>query len=132
MRSTRVTVLEGAGFGLCGGKVTMATNDNNDLVGSEADSAENGFQPGRRKVMIAGALLVPTIVTLHGTPAWAQTDYELTAYRYGDNKGKCRNPFYNDQANDNSPNSEEFIECTKGRPHDDPGGPTQESGPEVF
>ena len=117
------------GFGPCGGNAIMATNDNNDLVGSETDStsAESGFQPGRRKVMIAGALLVPTIVTLHGTPAWAaQTNYIVTAYRYGVNKGLCRNP------NPNAPADEEFIPCKKGRGHDDPGGPAQGSGPEVF
>jgi len=94
-------------------------------------SAENGSRPGRRKVLKAGALLVPTIVTLHGMPAWAQTDYTMTAYRYGVNKGLCRNPKFNPNADPNSQAGREFVECKRrGRDHDYDSG-TQESGPTV-
>jgi hypothetical protein len=127
---------ERMGLGPCGRKAIMATRDKKDSVRSEIDttSAENEFQRGRRKVMIAGALLVPTIVTLHATPAWAQTDYRFTAYRYGANKGKCKNENYNPNANPNSNAGQEFIDCPdlKGRTHDDSGGPEQGSDPIVF
>jgi hypothetical protein len=51
----------------------------------------------RRAVLKTGAILVPTIVTLHASPAWAETDYTLTAYRYGANAGLCRNPDFDRQ-----------------------------------
>ncbi len=78
----------------------MIAKKEKNVGGPENDttSAERGFSPGRRQALIVGSLLVPTIVTLHGTPAWAQTDYTMTAYRYGDNAGKCRNPHYNPNA----------------------------------
>ena len=46
----------------------------------------------RRAVLKTGAILIPTIMTLHASPAWAATDYTVTAYRYGANAGLCRNP----------------------------------------
>jgi len=111
------------------------SSENEDFIapGTDTTSAEDGIRPARRKIMIAGALLVPTIVTLHGTPAWAQTDYTVTAYRYGDNAGKCKNPNYNPNANENSQASQEFIDCQTGRTHeDDSGEGQQDSGPVVF
>jgi len=64
----------------------------------------------RRAVLKAGAILVPTIVTLHASPAWAQTDYTVTAYVYGTNAGLCRNP--NFQAGSSAPwKKDEFMPC---------------------
>lgn len=113
---------------------TNDDRDSIDRVTSETDptSTESGFQPGRRKAMIVGALLVPRIVTLHGTPAWAQTDYTMTAYRYGDNAGLCRNPEYDPNADPNTEKGQEFVECRTGRTHDDFGRPPQRRGPGVF
>lgn len=84
----------------------------------------------RRRLLQAGAVLVPTILTLHATPAWAQTDYTMTAYRYGVNKGKCRNSNYNPNANPNSEAGKEFIECRGGgqRRRDLPGDDMQGNG----
>jgi hypothetical protein len=64
----------------------------------------------RRRVLKTGALLVPAILTLRATPAWAQTDYTVTAYRYGVNAGLCRNPDFNPRAG-GGPRSVEFIPC---------------------
>jgi hypothetical protein len=75
----------------------------------------DGYQPGRRKVLIAGALLVPTIVTLHATPAWALTDYTMSAYRYGDNAGLCKNPDFDENAEEEDPNAQEFVQCRRER-----------------
>lgn len=80
-------------------------------------SAESAFCPGRRQALKIGAVLVPTIITLQATPAWAQTDYTMMAYRYGTNAGLCRNPKFNPNANANSPNSQEFIRCPSQRDH---------------
>lgn len=104
----------------------MTTDDNQDFVGSEteATSAEE-IRPGRRKLLIAGAVLVPTIVTLHATPAWAQTDYTQACYKYGDNAGMRRNPNAGE-------GEDEFIPCETGREHDESGGPEQGPGPDVF
>jgi hypothetical protein len=100
----------------------MANDDRRDVDPQlPPDSEENDVRPVRRRILKAGALLVPTIVTLHATPAWAQTDYTLVAYRYGVNAGLCRNPNYNPNANPNSTAGQEFIECPNdwqpGRPH---------------
>ena len=65
----------------------------------------------RRQMLRTGAIVVPTIITLHASPAWARTDYTVFAYRYGVNAGKCRNPHYNPEANPNSQAGQEFIDC---------------------
>ena len=109
----------------------MAT-DNNGFGNRKAltPPSEDGLRRGRREVIKAGALLVPTIATLHAMPAWAQTDYTMTAYRYGTNKDKCRNPHFNPNANPNSQAGQEFIECpSRGRDHDSSGGQQTGSGP---
>ena len=108
----------------------MASDDKNlgDLE-AMTPSAESAFRPGRRKALKVGAMLVPTIVTLHATPAWAQTDYTMTAYRYGVNQGLCRNPKFNPNANPNSTDGQEFIECqSRGRDHDSSSS-DQQAGP---
>jgi hypothetical protein len=74
-------------------------------------STGEGFRARRREVLKAGVVLLPTIATLHATPAWAQTDYTMTAYRYGANAGLCRNPKFDPRAEPGSPESEEFIRC---------------------
>jgi hypothetical protein len=64
----------------------------------------------RRALLKTGAILVPTIVTLNASPAWASTDYTMVAYRYGTNAGLCRNP--NFQAGSSSPwKMNEFMSC---------------------
>ena len=75
----------------------------------------DGIDEGRRRALRTGAILVPTIVTLHATPAFAQTDYTMVAYRYGVNSGLCRNPHFNPSANPNSTAGQEFIECPDSR-----------------
>jgi len=112
-------------------------SDNKELVTPETDttSADDKIQSGRRKIIIAGALLVPTIVTLHGTPAWAQTDYTMTAYKYGDHAGTCKNPSWNPNANPESTAGQEFIDCPSGTgsgTDDGTGSAGQDSGPVVF
>ena len=107
------------------------TNDDNDFGGKETEptSAENGTDTGRRKLITVGALLVPAIATLHATPAWANTNYTMTAYRYGTNVGKCRNEEYEPGVND------EFIACDglEGRIHEEVGGEQQQGpGPSGF
>ena len=72
-------------------------------------------RPGRRELLKTGVALVPTIFTLTATPAWAAQDYTLTAYRYGDNAGRCKNPHFNPRANPNSHAGQEFIDCPGGR-----------------
>lgn len=106
------------------------SKDNSDFGRRESETrpGEDGLVPGRRKVLIAGALLVPTIATLHATPAWAQTDYTMTAYRYGTNEGLCRNPNFNPHASQNSQNGQEFIECPVVGSDSDSSGATQ-TGP---
>ena len=90
--------------------------DDSKNPGPETDMASaDGFQDGRRKVLIAGALLVPTIVTLHATPAWAGTDYTMSAYRYGDNAGLCKNPDFDENAEEGDPNLQEFVQCRRER-----------------
>ncbi len=64
----------------------------------------------RRSILKTGALLIPSIVTLHATPASAGTDYTMMAYRYGDHAGLCRNPKFKPHAQ-GSPVSEEFVPC---------------------
>jgi len=83
-------------------------------VDCEAAATRDQFRQGRRRALKAGAVLVPTIVTLHATPAWAQTDYTMVAYRYGTHAGLCRNAHFNPRANPNSHAGQEFIECNKG------------------
>ena len=98
----------------------MADEDKNrDVPEGVTTSAEDAFRAGRRQALKIGAVLVPTIITLQATPAWAQTDYTMVAYRYGANAGLCRNPKFNPNASSNSPNSEEFIPCPpdKGKSH---------------
>ena len=78
-------------------------------------------------------LLVPAIATLHATPAWAQTDYTMTAYRYGTNAGQCKNPDFNPNANPGSTAGTEFIDCpTGGSTHEVVGGDAQDPGPIGF
>ena len=111
------------------------TEDEKGFGGSEAEttSTANRVDTGRRKVMTAAALLVPAIATLHATPAWAQTDYTMTAYTYGANKGLCRNPKFNPNANPNSTAGQEFIECrSRGRDHDSTNDQQGGPGPADF
>lgn len=64
----------------------------------------------RRDVLKTGATLVPVMMTLYAAPAWAQTDYTQTAYRYGANAGLCRNP--NFDPNSSAPwKRDEFMPC---------------------
>lgn len=65
----------------------------------------------RRRLLLTGAVVVPTILTLHATPAWAGTDYTVTAYRYGVHAGLCRNAHFNPNADPNSQAGQEFIQC---------------------
>lgn len=71
----------------------------------------NGADSSRRRLLKSGALLVPVVLTLRARPAWAQTDYMLTAYTYGENAGLCRNPKYNPSANPGSRSGTEFVPC---------------------
>lgn len=73
--------------------------------------SKDEFRSTRRKVLKAGALLVPAIVTLRATPAWAQTDYTITPYRYGVGAGLCKNPKFNPNADPGSTAGTEFIPC---------------------
>jgi hypothetical protein len=100
----------------------------------ETTSTATRVDTGRRKVMTAAALLVPAIATLHATPAWAETDYTMTAYRYGTNAGRCRNPNFNPNANPNSTAGQEFIDCPMydGSTHEVIGGDGQDPGPIGF
>lgn len=82
---------------------------------NDATSAEPGFSPERRKALIVGSLLVPTIITLYGTPAWAATDYSMTAYRYGDHTGLCRNPDFDPYASSDDDEGPEFVSCGSGQ-----------------
>ncbi len=77
------------------------------------ESSPSSVGASRRRLLKTGALLVPVVLTLRATPAWAQTDYMLTAYRYGTNKGLCRNPDFNQHAQ-GGPKSVEFIPCPPG------------------
>ena len=79
-------------------------------MAEEKKPTPDGFDSTRRAVLKTGAVLIPTIVTLHASPAWAATDYTLTAYIYGTNAGLCRNP--NFQAGSSAPwKSQEFMPC---------------------
>ena len=111
------------------------TEDEKGFGGSEAETTPTAkrVDTGRRKVMTAAALLVPAIATLHATPAWAQTDYTMTAYRYGTNAGQCKNPDFNPNANPGSTAGTEFIDCpTGGSTHEVVGGDPQDPGPIGF
>jgi len=68
----------------------------------------------RRWMIKTGAMLVPAIMTLRATPAWAQTDYTITAYRYGVGAGLCKNPKFNPNASEHSTAGQEFIPCPSG------------------
>ena len=110
--------LAGSRIGDCGGACGDWGNlmsENRD-AGERLETTDSEFKPGRRKALQIGALVVPTIVTLHATPAWAATDYTVVAYRYGDNAGLCRNPKFNPMASPTSPNGQEFIACPDGSP----------------
>lgn len=74
-------------------------------------SAEDERIAARRRLLKAGALLIPTIVTLRAAPAWAATDYTRVAYRYGVNRGLCRNPRFNPNANPGSSAGQRFVPC---------------------
>jgi hypothetical protein len=76
----------------------------------------SGSQETRRRVIKAGAALLPVILTLRATPAWAQTDYTTTAYRYGTNKGLCRNPKFDPNASPQSTEGQEFVPCADNNP----------------
>ena len=81
-------------------------------VDRSADSARNGSTlQNRRGLIKTGAILLPAILTLRATPAWAQTDYTKTAYLYGTNKGLCKNAHFNPNANPDSTAGTEFIPC---------------------
>ena len=86
-----------------------------------SENDPSGFDPGpepasaarssRRRLLKAGAVAVPSILTLHASSAWAGTDYTRNAYVYGVHAGKCRNPNFNPKASPNSPTGQEFISC---------------------
>ena len=77
---------------------------------AEQDSNERRAERSRRDVLKAGVVAIPMILTLHASPASAAIDYTVTAYRYGTNAGKCRNP--NFQAGSSAPwKKDEFIPC---------------------
>jgi len=78
---------------------------------SEEQIGSEQHRSNRRRLLKTGAAIVPTIMTLHAAPAWAQTDYTMVAYRYGANAGLCRNPHFNPNANPNSAVGQEFIQC---------------------
>jgi hypothetical protein len=93
--------------------------ENGDPTKTHRDqSSPSSVRASRRRLLKTGALLVPVVMTLRATPAWAQTDYTMTAYRYGTNQGLCKNPAFSPNAVD-QPNSgvmvekkqEEFISC---------------------
>lgn len=73
------------------------------------DAAVGPSTEDRRRVLKAGALLVPTIMTLHAAPAWAQTDYTLVAYMYGEGAGLCKNPKW--KPDSPGQGQEKYIEC---------------------
>ena len=91
---------------------------------SEEQIGSEQHRSNRRRLLKTGAAIVPTIITLHAAPAWAQTDYTMVAYRYGANAGLCKNPNFNPNANANSTAGQEFIQCPdsikrgRGRTHD--------------
>ena len=94
------------------------------------ESAEDvAAREARRSLIKAGAILLPAVLTLRATPAWAQTDYTVTAYRYGTNQGLCRNPHFNPNASPDSTAGQEFIPCKKGiRSNNTPEAETPQSG----
>lgn len=81
-----------------------------DPIGLKADE----HRDSRRWMIKTGAMLVPAIMTLRATPAWAQTDYTVTAYRYGVGAGLCKNPDYNPNAAEHSTAGQEFVPCPEG------------------
>ena len=94
--------------------------ENGDPTKTHRDqSSPSSVRASRRRLLKTGALLVPVVMTLRATPAWAQTDYTMTAYRYGMNQGLCKNPAFN--PNDVGPSTNgvkvekvdnrEFISC---------------------
>lgn len=85
-----------------------------------APEADSAARSSRRRLLKAGAVAVPSILTLHASPVWAGTDYTRNAYTYGINAGKCSNPNFNRDAD---PTGEEFISCP------DPGTDGRLGGP---
>ena len=83
--------------------------------GTKTPSDDESAIRARRRLIKTGATLVPLVYTLHAIPAWAQTDYTATAYRYGTNAGLCRNPHFNPRANPNSHAGREFVPCPPGQ-----------------
>jgi hypothetical protein len=85
-------------------------------VGAHADrsvdAARNeSTRQSRRGLIKTGAILLPAVLTLRATPAWAQTDYTTTAYRYGTNAGLCKNANFNANAAPDSAAGQEFLPC---------------------
>ena len=77
---------------------------------NESRPAAQKAERSRRDVLKAGVTAVPIILTLHAAPAWAATDYTMSAYRYGVNAGLCRNPSF--QPGSSSPwKKDEFMPC---------------------
>lgn len=111
------------------------THEAPDQTESHPDPAQ--ARPARRKFLATGAAVVPAILTLHATPAWATTDYTLTAYRYGAHAGLCRNARFNPNADPSSAVGQEFIECRQRPRHweesETPSRPaTEDAGPSVI
>lgn len=97
----------------------MDYQDESDREFEDGTPDEPKIDRQRRKALITGALLVPTIITLHATPAWAQTDYTSVAYKYGNHKGLCRNPDFDPNADPTADDAtehvlDEFVECEQG------------------
>ena len=80
------------------------------------ESTRQDFLESRRKWIKTGAILLPAVLTLRATPAWAQTDYTQTAYRYGTNAGLCKNANFNPNAAPDSTAGQQFVPCPTGNP----------------
>lgn len=84
----------------------MDSKRSDDVV----DQIETKAGRSRRSLLKTGAVVIPTIVTLHASPAWATTDYTMVAYQYGANRGLCRNPNF-DPSSSAPWKREEFMPC---------------------
>ena len=90
----------------------------NDVPTSRESASDEATRQARRGLIKTGAILLPAVLTLRATPAWAQTDYTITAYRYGVGKGLCKNPQFNPNANPDSTAGTEFVPCPTGNTSD--------------
>ena len=89
-----------------------------DVRRADAAARDEATRKARRGLIKTGAILLPAVLTLRATPAWAQTDYTITAYRYGVGKGLCKNPSFNPNANPGSTAGTEFVPCPTGNTND--------------